>query len=86
MKKAGYPCGLNNGVSYPNFNLGDTAAAEGMSDVLADKRKVVLNTAITASVEDVDAVWDAGMADYLPSGGQASIDGRTAKWGAAFGE
>ncbi len=77
---------LTNGISYPNFNLGDIAAAEGMSNVLSEKRKVVLSTAITASVADFDAVWDAGMADYLASGGQAIIDERMAKWIAAFGE
>jgi putative aldouronate transport system substrate-binding protein len=31
-------------------------------------------------------VWDAGMADYLASGGQAILDERMAKWIAAFGE
>ena len=68
------------------INLGDIAAAEGMSNVLSEKRKVVLNTAINASVENFDAVWDAGMADYMASGGQAILDERMAKWVAAFGE
>ena len=66
-------------------------AAQGVAkpatfNVLADKRKVVLNTAINASVENFDAVWDAGMADYMSSGGQAILDERMAKWVAAFGE
>ena len=77
---------LNNGISYANFNLGDIEAAEGMANVLADKRDVVLNTAINATVENFDAIWDAGMADYLSSGGQAIIDERMAKWVEAFGE
>jgi len=77
---------LKNGISYANFNLGDIVAAEGMSTVLAEKRNVVLNKAINASVEEFDAVWDAGMADYLASGGQAIIDERMEKWIAAFGE
>ena len=80
-----YATALKNGVSYPNFNLGDIAAAEGMSNVLSEKRKVVLSTAITAAVENFDAVWDAGMADYMSSGGQAILDERMAKWTAAFG-
>ena len=81
-----FAAALNNGISYANFNLGDIEAAEGMGNVLADKRDVVLNTAITASVENFDAMWDAGMADYLASGGQAIIDERMAKWAEAFGE
>ncbi|MFH1879357.1 MAG: sugar ABC transporter substrate-binding protein [Bacillota bacterium] len=81
-----YATAMTNGISYANFNLGDIAAAEGMSNVLAEKRNVVLNTAINASVADFDAVFDAGMADYLASGGQAIIDERMEKWVAAFGE
>ena len=61
-------------------------AAEGITTVLADKRDVILNTAINASVEDFNAVWDAGMEDYMASGGQAILDERMAKYEAAFGE
>ena len=81
-----YALALKNGISYANFNLGDIAAAEGMGNVLSDKRKVVLNTSINAPVADFDAVWDAGMADYLASGGQAIMDERMEKWVSAFGE
>ena len=77
---------LKNGVSYGNINLGAIKAEEGMKTVLADKRDVVLNTAINASVEDFDATWDAGMADYMASGGQAILDERMEKYEAAFGE
>ena len=84
--QAAYAMALTNGISYPNVALGAIAAEEGITKVLEEKRDVVLNTAINASVEDFDAVWDAGMADYLASGGQAIIDERTAKYEAAFGE
>ena len=84
--KTAYATALNNGVSYGNVALGAVDAAEGLGEVLAEKRDVVFNTAIVASVEDFDAVWDAGMADYMASGGQAIQDERMAKWVAAFGE
>ncbi|HPJ02408.1 MAG TPA: sugar ABC transporter substrate-binding protein [Candidatus Limiplasma sp.] len=84
--KSAYATALTNGVSYGNINLGAVEAAEGITTVLADKRDVILNTAINASVEDFDAVWDAGMEDYMASGGQAILDERMAKYEAAFGE
>lgn len=84
--EAAYAAAMNNGISYPNVSLGAVAAEEGITTVLSEKRDVVLNTAINASVENFDAVWDAGMADYMASGGQAIMDERMAKWEAAFGE
>lgn len=84
--KSAFATALTNGVSYGNINLGSVVAAEGITQVLTDKRNVVLNVAINASVEDFDAVWDAGLADYMSSGGQAILDERMEKWVAAFGE
>ncbi len=77
---------MQNGISFANINLGSIAAEEGMGEVLKEKRDETLNTAINASMEDFDAVWDAGMADYLSSGGQAIIDERMEKYNAAYGE
>jgi putative aldouronate transport system substrate-binding protein len=37
-------------------------------------------------VDQFDAVYDAGMADYLASGGQAIIDERAEKLLAVYGE
>ena len=84
--KTAYAMALQNGVSYANINLGIIDAELGLTEVLSTKRDETLNTAINASVEDFDAVWDAGMADYLASGGQAIIDERMEKYNAAFGE
>ncbi len=38
-----------------------------------------------APVEQFDAVYDAGMADYLASGGQSIIDERREKLEAVYG-
>jgi putative aldouronate transport system substrate-binding protein len=81
-----YAAALNNGISYSNIALGIVAAEEGVREALTVKRNEILNTAINASVENFDAVWDAGMADYMASGGQAILDERMAKYAAAFGE
>ncbi len=45
----------------------------------------MLTKAVTASVENFDAEWNAGMADYLASGGQAIIDERIEKLAEVYG-
>lgn len=69
-----------------NVNVGAIAAEEGMGPALSEKRDIAYDTAVIASVEEFDAVWDAAMADYLASGGQAIMDERTEKWNATFGD
>jgi putative aldouronate transport system substrate-binding protein len=67
-----------------NFNVGIVAAEEGMGPALSDKRDVLLVQSIVAKPADFDKVFDAGMKDYLSSGGQAIIDERKAKYAAFF--
>ncbi len=69
-----------------NVNVGAIAAEEGMGPALSEKRDIAYDTAVIAPVDQFDAVWDAAMADYLSSGGQAIIDERTEKWTATFGD
>lgn len=69
-----------------NVNVGAITAEEGMGTVLSEKRNILWDTAVTASVEDFDTVWDNAMADYLSSGGQAIMDERAEKWAATFGD
>lgn len=69
-----------------NVNVGAITAEEGQGPALSEKRDIVYDTAVTASVADFDAVWDAGMEDYLSSGGQAIMDERAEKWAATFGD
>lgn len=69
-----------------NVNVGAIASEEGMGPALSEKRDIVYDTAVAAAVEEFDAVWDAGMEDYLSSGGQAIMDERAEKWVATFGD
>ncbi|MCL2499169.1 MAG: hypothetical protein FWE90_02410 [Defluviitaleaceae bacterium] len=45
-----------------------------------------LNRAVVASVAEFDAVFDAGMNEYLAAGGQQIIDARRAAWLAVYGD
>lgn len=69
-----------------NVNVGAISAEEGQGPTLSSKRDIVYDTAVSAKVEEFDAVWDAGIADYLSSGGQAIMDERAEKWKATFGD
>jgi putative aldouronate transport system substrate-binding protein len=55
-------------------------AAGPVTQTLIDKDKALLCEAITAPVAEFDAVYDAGIADWLASGAQAVIDERAAKY------
>ena len=68
------------GRIIPQFNVGEIKAEEGMGPALASKRDNFLVQAVCCPPDQFDAVWDAGMQDYLNSGGQAIIDERTAKF------
>ncbi|SHI71387.1 extracellular solute-binding protein [Thermoclostridium caenicola] len=68
------------GRIIPQFNVGEIKAEEGMGPALASKRDNFLVQAVCCPPDQFDAVWDAGMQDYLNSGGQAIIDERAAKF------
>ncbi len=65
--------------------MGAITAEEGVGTSLTEKRDAFLCQAIVAPESEFDAIYDAGMADYLSSGGQAIIDERAEKL-AAMGE
>lgn len=69
-----------------NAKLGSIEAETTLGISLNEKRDAFLSKAVTASVEEFDAVYDAGMSEYLSAGGQAIIDERTEKWEAAYGD
>jgi len=60
-----------------NYSVGLIQAELGMNTVLPSKRDTFLTQSVVAPVDQFDAVYDAGMDDYLASGGQAIIDERT---------
>lgn len=70
----------------PNVRVPYITSQEGVGPALIDKRNIVFDTAVSAPVDQFDAVWDAGIQDYLNSGGQAIMDERKEKWEATFGD
>lgn len=69
-----------------NANVGAIKAEDGQGQALKEKRDTLLDKAVVAPVDKFDAVYDAGMKDYLNSGGQAIINERTAAWEKSFGK
>lgn len=69
-----------------NVQTGKIDSEEGLGTSLTEKRDVVYDTAIIASEADFDKIYDAGMKDYLSSGGQAVMDERKEKWEATYGD
>ena len=63
----------------PVFKVGEITSEQGMGPSLSEKRNTFLVKSVVAKVRDFDKVFDAGMQDYLSSGGQAIIDERKAK-------
>jgi putative aldouronate transport system substrate-binding protein len=64
----------------PVVHVGAITAEEGVQAALKEKRDTLLVQAVVAPAAQFNAVWDAGMRDYLASGGQAIIDERKAKY------
>jgi putative aldouronate transport system substrate-binding protein len=77
---------IANGRTAKHYNVGDIMAETDVGTSLTSKRDALLTQAVSASVDQFDAVYDAGMADYLASGGQAIIDERAEKLQAVYGE
>lgn len=75
---------LNGGRTVKHFNVGAITAEEGVGTSLTEKRDSFLCQAVVASEADFDAVFDAGMNDYLSSGGQDIIDERAEKLAAIY--
>lgn len=73
------------GRIFATFNVGEIKAEEGMGSALPSKRDNFLVQAVCCSPEEFDEVFDAGMQDYLSSGGQAIIDERKEKLKEIYG-
>ena len=74
-----------NGRIAKHYNVGTIEAENDVGTSLTSKRDALLTKAVTASVDNFDAEWDAGMADYLASGGQDIIDERIEKLAEVYG-
>ncbi|MBR7175364.1 MAG: extracellular solute-binding protein [Clostridia bacterium] len=77
---------IANGRTAKKYSVGDIVAETDVGTSLTAKRDAMLTQAVSASVDQFDAVFDAGMDDYLASGGQAIIDERAEKLLAVYGE
>lgn len=73
-----YVTGMNDGMVYQNFNVGEISSENGMGQALDTKRDNLFAQAIVAKPADFDAVWDAGYKDYLDSGARAIQEEREA--------
>ena len=71
----------NGGRTVKHFNVGAIEAEEGIGTSLSEKRDAFLCKAVVAAPDQFDAIYDAGMEDYLASGGQDIIDERAEKIG-----
>ena len=69
-----------------NVQVGAIESEAGFGEALSSKRDQVYDKALSASEADFDSVWDAGMQDYLASGGQTIIDERKTAWENAYGD
>ena len=77
--------GKNNGRYPAHYNVGTIESETEVGSSLTEKRDELLTKAVTASVEDFDAVYDELMADYMNIGGQEIIDERIEKLQAIYG-
>lgn len=55
-------------------------SAGPVNETLVTKGKTLMAQAVTAKAEEFDAVWDAGVADWLASGAQDVVNERTEKY------
>ena len=76
---------MNGGRVPGHFTLPAIEAEVGIGTTLSTERDTFLNKAVTASVEDFDAVYDAGVANYMAIGGEAIMNERSEKIEAATG-
>ena len=74
-----YEKATTDGFIYPRIATPIDAEAQ-FSANLKEKIKEVLCNAITASPDQFDAVYEAGMQEYLAMGGQQCLDERAQRW------
>ena len=77
--------GKSNGRVPAKYSCGSIESEEDVGTSLTSKRDAFLTKSVVAAVADFDATFDAGMDDYLASGGQAIIDERAEKLEAIYG-
>ena len=67
---------VSNGRVAKHYNVGTIEKEAELGATLADKRDELLTRSVTASPDNFDNVYDAGMDEYLGIGGNDAIDER----------
>ena len=80
-----YAVAMNGGRVPGHFSLPAIEAEVGIGTTLTAERDTFLNKAVTASVEDFDAIYDEGVANYMSIGGADIMAERAEKLEAATG-
>ncbi|MER2183818.1 MAG: sugar ABC transporter substrate-binding protein, partial [Clostridia bacterium] len=80
-----YAVAMNGGRVPGHFSLPAIEAETGVGTTLSDERNSFLNKAVTAPVDQFDAVYDAGVENYMAIGGEAIMNERAEKLEAATG-
>jgi putative aldouronate transport system substrate-binding protein len=80
-----YVVAMNGGRVPKHFSLPAIEAETGVGTTLSDERNSFLNKAVTAPVDQFDAVYDAGVENYMAIGGEAIMNERAEKLEAATG-
>ncbi len=79
-----YQYSIQDGRYAENINVGVIQAEAGIGPELSKKRDTILIQAVVADQRKFSSVFDAGLKDYLRSGGQAIIDERKAAYERTF--
>jgi putative aldouronate transport system substrate-binding protein len=79
MIENAYTIAMTNAAADPIIPV-TLSAAGAYTQTLIDKGNVLLAQSITCKPADFDAVWEAGIQDWLSSGAQAIIDERQEKF------
>lgn len=69
-----------------NVNVGQVTSEDGMGTALAEKRNILYDKAVSASVDEFESVWNSYLEDYLASGGSAIQEERATLWKATYGD
>lgn len=78
-----YDIAMKDAIVFNNKVIPFESEAQ-FSTTLGDKRREILANAITASVDNFDKVYDAGIQEWLSMGGQQCVDERQAYWDSHF--
>ena len=75
-----YNMALNDAVAGKKVTVGEITAESGQGSPLKEKRDALLANVVVADPSKWESIFDAGLKDWLSSGGQAIIEERQEKF------